>query len=71
MNSGSYATGKGNQRIDKRIRNKWWKLITLVNNPVLVIERLHKRVEEEKQKKPGLRVCTSTFLIILIDFSSI
>lgn len=39
------------RKIRKTIRNKWWKLITLVNNPDLVLDRLQKRVDEVKQNK--------------------
>ena len=37
----------------KRLRNRWYKMVTLVNNPSLVFERLTKRYQEELQL-PGI-----------------
>ena len=37
----------------KRLRNRWYKMVTLVNNPSLVFERLMKLQQEEMQL-PGI-----------------
>jgi len=34
----------------KRARNRWFKAVTLVNNPILVFERLLKRYQKEKEQ---------------------
>jgi len=34
----------------KRVRNRWFKAVTLVNNPSLVFERLEKRYQTEMEQ---------------------
>ena len=34
-----------------KMRNKWWKAITMYNNPSIVLERLQHRVEEAKKQQ--------------------
>ena len=33
---------------DKRIVIKWWKMVTLVNNPSLIVDRLQKQIKDHK-----------------------
>ena len=37
----------------KRARNRWYKAVTLINNPTLVFERLLKLYEQEKESAAG------------------
>ena len=38
----------------KRVRNRYWKLVTLLNNPSLVLERIGKDIAEaRKMNKDG------------------
>ena len=34
-------------KMKKHVRNKWWKFVTLVNNPGLVMDEMSKRVKEQ------------------------
>ena len=36
---------------DKRIVIKWWKMVTLVNNPSLIVDRLQKQIKDHKAEK--------------------
>ena len=46
----------------KSVRNKWWKFVTLINNPSLVLDSL-----SEQMKKDGTRgivgVCTKKYCV--------
>jgi len=37
----------------KRVRNRWYKMVTLVNNPSLVFERLMKNHQQEMESAGG------------------
>ena len=37
----------------KRVRNRWYKMVTLVNNPSLVFERLMKNYQQEMESAGG------------------
>jgi len=41
-----YANLEDDTTRRKRVRNRWYKTVTLVNNPTLVFERLVKRYQE-------------------------
>ena len=43
---------------DKRIVIKWWKMVTLVHNPSLILERIQKRIKETERNKASLVVST-------------
>ena len=36
---------------DKRIVIKWWKMLTLVNNPSLIVDRLQRQIKEHKEER--------------------
>ena len=66
---------------DKRIVIKWWKMVTLVNNPVLIVERIEKRVREETKSKskgaivvsvnvPDQLQCTRIYMITLSELKN-
>jgi len=37
----------------KRVRNRWYKTVTLINNPSLVFDRLMKRYQQEMEAAGG------------------
>ena len=37
------------KRYDKRIVIKWWKMVTLVHNPTLILERIEKRIKDAEK----------------------
>jgi len=52
----------------KRVRNRWYKMVTLVNNPSLVFERLMKNHRQEMESAGGdkdnrLRMKVTTYMI--------
>jgi len=50
----------------KRARNRWFKAVTLINNPILVFERLLKRYREEMESAAGNEEERSKLKVITI-----
>jgi len=48
-----YANVAGYTLRRKRIRNRWYKTVTLVNNPSLVFERFMKLYQQEMNSAVG------------------
>ena len=45
-------------------RNKWRKAVTLINNPILVVERLQEQVKENRQNYDrAIAVCIIVFIL--------
>ena len=52
---------------NKRIRNKWWKAVTLSRNKGLVYERMAKQAYENVESRRFDQVTVSTFYIYLFS----
>ena len=54
----------------KRVRNRWYKTVTLINNPSLVFDRLMKRYQQEMKaaggdKDDGFRLKVGLILCVI------
>ena len=60
----------GNQKtVNKRIRNKWWKAVTLSRNKGLVYERMSKQAYDNvKLKKSGQATVNNSLIMALYIF---
>ena len=61
---------------DKRIVIKWWKMVTLVNNPSLIVDRLQKQIKDHKAEKSAkstvvVRIIKSYYILQLSSQMSI
>ena len=45
-----------NKRYDKRIVIKWWKMVTLVRNPKLILERIEQNLRDKRSTKAAVVV---------------
>ena len=61
----------GNQKtVNKRIRNKWWKAVTLSRNKGLVYERMSKQAYDNVKLKKSGRATVKYLLIMAVYISN-